>query len=214
MSQTADVNSSSRHVAHRSRLRGSTAGKQTAEITEGTGCQLVPEGHVADEHYNVDDGKQGAQHSLVDNNGDGALSVNEREQIAEQSSEDKSSDGDSVKCPICSATFTTQEVATPDTCDHIFCAACLQELSQNENNCPVDKNMFNFIHVRHHLGGEIITRIPVGPAERKGECNHRHGEHLCCEYVLGHGWNPVFAFVYVLASLVISLYVLPAYSSR
>jgi PHD and RING finger domain-containing protein 1 len=91
---------------------------------------------------------------------------------------DNNSDGDSVKCPVCSVTFTTQEVATPDTCDHTFCAACLQELSQNENNCPVDKRMFNCILVRHHLHGEIITRIPVEPTERQGECN-REDASLC-----------------------------------
>jgi hypothetical protein len=50
---------------------------------------------------------------------------------------DNSGDGDSVNCPVCLVTFTTQGVGTPDTCDHTFYAACLQEWSKNENNCPV-----------------------------------------------------------------------------
>jgi hypothetical protein len=79
------------------------------------------------------------------------------------------SDGDSVKCPVCSVTLTTQEVATPDTCDHTFCAACLQEWTKNKTNCPVDGQMVNFILVRHHPGGEIIMKIPVEPVKPQSE---------------------------------------------
>jgi hypothetical protein len=124
-----------------------------------------------------------------------------------------SSDRDSVKCPVCLVTFTTQQVATPDTCDHTFCTTCLHELSQNENKCPTDKMTFNFILVRHHLGGEIITRIPVEPPRRQDECDCEEDEHLCCDYTSGEGWTPVLVFAYILAKLAVP-YVLPAYFSR
>jgi hypothetical protein len=112
---------------------------------------------------------------------------------------DNSSDGDSVKCPVCLVTFTTQEVATADIFKHTFCAACLQELSQNENNCPVDKKIFNFILVRLHLYEEIITRMPVEPAKWQDECNREDGEPLCCHHTLGHGLTPVIMLAYTLA---------------
>jgi hypothetical protein len=172
-----DVNSSTKRVATHRPLSGSAAGQQRAQITDGKSYKLEPEVHADEEH----------------------CSVGGSEQVAEHSSVEKNSDGDSLKCPVCSFAFTTQEVATPDTCDHTFCSACLQELSQNENNCPVDKKMFNFILVRHHLGGKIITYIPVEPATRQGECNREDGEPLCCENTLGHGWNPGFALAYLLA---------------
>jgi hypothetical protein len=75
----------------------------------------------------------------------------------------KSACGDSVNCPVCLDTFTTQKVGTPDTCNHTFCAACLQECAKNNNICPVYGQKYNFILVRRHLGGEIIKRIPVVP---------------------------------------------------
>ena len=41
-----------------------------------------------------------------------------------------SSDGQSEKCPICLRSFTTQEIGTPEACDHSFCVDCLQEWSK------------------------------------------------------------------------------------
>jgi PHD and RING finger domain-containing protein 1 len=140
-SQTADVSSSRRRVVARSPLRGSAAGEQTIEITDSRGHQLEPAGHADDELHSVD----------------------EDEQVAEHSSQDNVNDGDSVRCFICLVPFTTQDIATPDTCDDTLCAACLQELSHNGNNCPFENNMFNVILVRHYLGREIIRRIPVEP---------------------------------------------------
>jgi PHD and RING finger domain-containing protein 1 len=110
------------------------AGQQRAEITDGRGYELESEGNANDEHRSVDGGEQVAEHSSVDNSSVGARSDDGGEQVAEHSSVDNRSDGDSVNYPVCSVTFTAQEVATPDTCDHTFCAACLQELSQNKNN--------------------------------------------------------------------------------
>jgi hypothetical protein len=175
-SQTADV-SSRRRVAARSPLRRSAAGEQTTDITDGRGHQLEPAGHA-------DDGRR---------------SVDEDEQVAGHSSQDNSNGGDSERCPVCSVPFTTQEVATPDTCDHTFCATCLQEVSHNGNNCPLDNNMFNVILVRHPLGREITRRIPVEPPNRQNECNREDGEDICCENILGHGLNPVYMVAYLVA---------------
>jgi hypothetical protein len=74
---------------------------------------------------------------------------------------------DSPICSICIEKLITQQVGTTDTCNHKFCAACLQEWSTHANICPVDRQTFNFILVRHHLNGEIITRIPVKPKTQR-----------------------------------------------
>jgi hypothetical protein len=227
-SKITDVSSSRRRAAARRPLRGSAAGEQTAEITNGRGHQLEPAGHADDEHRSVDECEQVAEHSTVDNSVDGSSSVDEDEhvaehsavnnssdgarcadgdQVAEHSSVDNSNDGDSVRCPVCSIPFTTQDVATPDTCDHTFCAACLQEWSQNENNCPVDKNMFDFILVRHHLGGEIIMRIPVEMPNRQNE------RSLCCKYKLGHVLLPAFIAAYIAAFYVAGQVLMAHFSS-
>jgi hypothetical protein len=37
----------------------------------------------------------------------------------------------------------------------------------------------------------------VEPPNRQGECSREGGEHLCCPYILGHGWTPVYAYAYL-----------------
>ncbi|GLV43661.1 uncharacterized protein CBL_07012 [Carabus blaptoides fortunei] len=72
-----------------------------------------------------------------------------------------SSDGESEKCPICLLSFNTQEVGTPETCDHSFCAECIQEWSKNVNTCPVDRQTFSLILVRKRFNGKVIRRVAV-----------------------------------------------------
>lgn len=72
-----------------------------------------------------------------------------------------SSDGESEKCPICLLSFNTQEVGTPETCDHSFCAECIQEWSKNVNTCPVDRQTFSLILVRKRYNGKVIRRVAV-----------------------------------------------------
>jgi hypothetical protein len=69
--------------------------------------------------------------------------------------------GQSEKCPICLCEFGTQEIGTPECCNHSFCVDCLQEWSENSNICPLDREVYDAILVRCHLGGEIIGRIRV-----------------------------------------------------
>jgi hypothetical protein len=87
--------------------------------------------------------------------------VEECEPVPGHASMDNSSDGDSENCPVCLDTFTTQEVGTPDTCNHTFCAVCLEKWAKDQNNCPLDRQNFSFIYVRDRLGGKIIKRISV-----------------------------------------------------
>jgi PHD and RING finger domain-containing protein 1 len=152
-------------------LQGSAAGEQKGETSDGKSNELEPAGRANDEQGNVNEGEQVAGHLSVDSN----------------------NDGDSVKCPVCSVTFTTREVGTPDTCAHIFCAACLQEWTRNKNNCPLDGQMVNFILVRRHPGGEIVTRIPVEPPRQQSECD-RNGRELVCDEDIGWGL-PLFCGV-------------------
>lgn len=72
-------------------------------------------------------------------------------------------DGQSDKCPICLASFRHQEIATPETCNHQFCAECLQEWSKNMNTCPVDRHQYSLILVRKTPGGNVIRQIAVQP---------------------------------------------------
>lgn len=72
-----------------------------------------------------------------------------------------SSDGQSEKCPICLLTFKTQDIGSPETCDHTFCVECIQEWSKNVNTCPVDRQEFTLILVRRELNGRVVRRIPV-----------------------------------------------------
>jgi hypothetical protein len=111
--QIAYVNSiRSSSVAARPLLR-SAVGVQKFEIING----LEPVVHADNEHGSVDEGEQVAEHSSVGS----------------------SRDGDSETCPVCLDTFTTQDIGTPDVCNHKFYVACLQRWSENKNICPVHR---------------------------------------------------------------------------
>jgi hypothetical protein len=96
------------------------------------------------------------------------------------SSEEGSTGREPVKCPICLREFSTQEVGTPESCNHSFCADCLQEWSENSNTCPVDREVYNAILVRAYLGGEVVRRIHVESRRQQvGEEVTEYMEH--CE---------------------------------
>ncbi|KAK3923081.1 PHD and RING finger domain-containing protein 1 [Frankliniella fusca] len=78
-----------------------------------------------------------------------------------------SSDGTSETCPICLLRFRNQAVGTPESCDHVFCAECLEQWSKNVNTCPVDRQEFTLILVRRRIGGKVVTQIPVQRNEAK-----------------------------------------------
>jgi hypothetical protein len=74
---------------------------------------------------------------------------------------DNKNGGQSEKCPICLCEFDTQEIGTPECCDHSFCVDCLQEWSENSSICPLDREVYDAILVRRHLGGDVVGRIRV-----------------------------------------------------
>jgi PHD and RING finger domain-containing protein 1 len=80
-----------------------------------------------------------------------------------------SSDESSESCPICLVTLAAQEIGTPDTCNHFFCTGCLGEWSAISNTCPLDRQEFNVILVRHYPEGDVIRRIPLRPRRRENE---------------------------------------------
>ncbi|RZB40898.1 PHD and RING finger domain-containing protein 1 [Asbolus verrucosus] len=80
-----------------------------------------------------------------------------------------SSDGQSEKCPICLISLTTQEIGTPESCDHVFCVECIQEWSKNMNTCPVDRQEYQMILVRKNINGSIYKQIPIQPPNPQNE---------------------------------------------
>jgi hypothetical protein len=101
----------------------------------------------------------------VGNSGDIRVHRRYATSTTEDTERSSNSDGNSEKCPICLVTFRAQEVGTPDNCNHFFCTGCLEQWSANANTCPVDRQEFNVILVRHYPDGEVIRRIPVSPRQ-------------------------------------------------
>lgn len=77
-----------------------------------------------------------------------------------------SDSANSERCPICLRTLNTQLIGTPDSCEHVFCAECLTEWSQNVNTCPVDRQEFDWIVIREDLEGLPIRREQVVKKQR------------------------------------------------
>ncbi|KAM9754941.1 uncharacterized protein phrf1 isoform 2-T2 [Menidia menidia] len=72
-----------------------------------------------------------------------------------------SSDEDSDKCPICLNSFSSQPVATPESCEHYFCFDCILEWAKNANSCPVDRIAFSSIYLRKCYGGKVKKIVTV-----------------------------------------------------
>lgn len=72
------------------------------------------------------------------------------------------------KCPICLLTFRQQEIGSPSTCEHIFCANCIESWSKNVQTCPIDRIEFQSIIVRRSFENRNIVReINVDPNAKK-----------------------------------------------
>ncbi|XP_011185636.1 protein split ends [Zeugodacus cucurbitae] len=68
------------------------------------------------------------------------------------------------KCPICLLTFRQQEIGSPVTCAHNFCASCIEAWSKNVQTCPIDRIEFDRIIVRDNFENRRIVReINVDP---------------------------------------------------
>jgi hypothetical protein len=69
----------------------------------------------------------------------------------------------------CLCELVTQEVGTPEACNHSISADCLQEWLINTNTCPTERQVCDIILVRRCLGGELVRRIHVQEEEEEDE---------------------------------------------
>lgn len=72
-----------------------------------------------------------------------------------------SSSQPSEECPICLLPIKNQELGTPESCNHIFCLACILEWSKNVNTCPIDRQEYRLVFVKTKSGGKILRKIPI-----------------------------------------------------
>jgi PHD and RING finger domain-containing protein 1 len=150
---------------------------------DGLGYESQPEGHDV-EHAGCDERQAGTGHTSAEClSHEGSRDSDENVLETGKESEEVSTasggvctpkDGgtdttsseaasESPTCPICFAEFITQIVGTTDTCDHSYCLTCILQWSEHANTCQIDRETFNFIVVRHHLNGEIVSNIHVEP---------------------------------------------------
>ncbi|KAI4458625.1 phd and ring finger domain-containing protein 1 [Holotrichia oblita] len=101
--------------------------------------------------------------------------------VSKNDSSSDSGDDQLEKCPICLLPFKSQEVGSPESCDHSFCIDCILEWSKNVNTCPVDRQIFNLILVRSHYNGKIINQIPIEPAQQQNGINEIQEDPTFCE---------------------------------
>ncbi|CAD6992122.1 unnamed protein product [Ceratitis capitata] len=73
------------------------------------------------------------------------------------------------KCPICLLTFRQQEIGSPATCAHIFCASCIEAWSKNVQTCPIDRIEFDRLIVRdNYENRKIVREVNLDP-KKKGK---------------------------------------------
>ncbi|XP_006814886.1 uncharacterized protein LOC102808707 [Saccoglossus kowalevskii] len=92
-------------------------------------------------------------------------SEEEEEDVVDEEEEDddahECSNDEEEKCPVCLNSFDEQDVGTPESCDHTFCLECILEWSKNVNTCPVDRQIFRSILVRHSYHSDVVRTIAV-----------------------------------------------------
>lgn len=72
------------------------------------------------------------------------------------------------KCPICLLSYRQQEIGSPSSCQHIFCANCIEAWSKNVQTCPIDRLEFDRIIVREsYENRKIVREINVDPNAAK-----------------------------------------------
>ncbi|PRD28986.1 UNVERIFIED_CONTAM: Phrf1 [Trichonephila clavipes] len=107
-------------------------------------------------------GKKRLQCESEDENNDNeAESYSSSAKNVAESANDLSDNEQAEKCAICLSKFLGQDIATPETCDHVFCLECLQEWAKNVNTCPIDRLKFNLILIRHHKEEKIVKTIVI-----------------------------------------------------
>ncbi|XP_055853117.1 uncharacterized protein LOC129916926 isoform X2 [Episyrphus balteatus] len=86
------------------------------------------------------------------------------------------------KCPICLLSFRTQEIGSPATCQHIFCANCIEAWSKNVQTCPIDRIEFDRIVVRESYENRAVVReIKVCGADCAEKLNNSDEDVTHCE---------------------------------
>lgn len=74
------------------------------------------------------------------------------------------------KCPICLLTFRKQEVGKPVTCEHLFCAACIEAWAKNVQTCPIDRLEFDRIIVLDtYERRNVVREVRIDLASSKKE---------------------------------------------
>jgi PHD and RING finger domain-containing protein 1 len=171
-----------------------TAEVQRTVGTEDKGCELRPDdlddaSGSSDEEQEVN-GDASVSYSCNERDGDSCDNLlkteMESQEVATVSERGDANNNrhltECLICSICMEKLTTQLTATTDTCNHTFCAICLQDWSMHANICPVDRQTFNFILVRRHLNCKIITRIPVEPKTQQIPTeNYDPLDLICCQ---------------------------------
>ncbi|KAF7256119.1 hypothetical protein EG68_06934 [Paragonimus skrjabini miyazakii] len=87
---------------------------------------------------------------------------------------------ESHQCPICCEPLKAP-IATPESCNHTFCYACLREWSRVRHECPLDRGAFDLILLSDKIGGPITKRVSPPPVELQPLDEQFDGIDINCE---------------------------------
>ncbi|KAA3673718.1 PHD and RING finger domain-containing protein 1 [Paragonimus westermani] len=87
---------------------------------------------------------------------------------------------ESHQCPICCEPLKAP-IATPESCNHMFCYVCLREWSRVRHECPLDRGAFDLILLSDKIGGPITKRVSPPPVELQPLDEQFDGIDINCE---------------------------------
>ncbi|XP_077994386.1 uncharacterized protein LOC144448107 [Glandiceps talaboti] len=123
--------------------------------------QAEEEEGESDDDNEEEEGEDDSEDDSEDDDDDDEEDDDNEDEENEEDETHECSDVETEKCPVCLNPFEEQDVGTPESCDHTFCLECILEWSKNVNTCPVDRQLFRSILVRHSYHGTVVRRIEV-----------------------------------------------------
>ena len=73
-------------------------------------------------------------------------------------------------CPICLKMIKNDiPIGIPEGCHHVFCRPCIQQWSQKQNSCPLDRHIFENIIIKNSITGNQINKEKVQAVVQRNE---------------------------------------------
>lgn len=84
------------------------------------------------------------------------------------------------RCPICLNCLLEQEVGFPESCNHVFCMACILKWSETLASCPIDRKPFQAVFKFNALEGCVKVQVKTWRETKNKKNENSFKKQLSC----------------------------------